>query len=120
MSKKLLLLWTVVSHLADFLSADPVPFDWSVKIAQQNALFAENDDERINAEGYPGMYTPLIGNGYLSHSKGVRSDTYFVSGVFNGETTSPSHRARIPATFAVTVDNSSTWKKGLFTGGEGI
>jgi trehalose/maltose hydrolase-like predicted phosphorylase len=50
----------------------------------------------------------LIGNGYLSHAKGVRSDTMFLSGVYNGETTSPSHRARIPATLAVTVDNSVT------------
>jgi trehalose/maltose hydrolase-like predicted phosphorylase len=79
-----------------------------VKASQFNALFAENDDEPINSEGYPGVYTPLIGNGYLSHSKGVRSDTYFISGLFNGETTSPSHRARIPATFAVTINNSST------------
>jgi hypothetical protein len=29
----------------------------------------------------------------------------FVSGVFNGETTSPSHRARIPSTFAVHATN---------------
>lgn len=32
----------------------------------------------------------------------------YISGVFNGETTSPSHRAKIPATYAVTVDNSKT------------
>jgi hypothetical protein len=50
----------------------------------------------------------LIGNGYLSHAKGVRSDYMYISGVFNGETTSPSHRAKIPATYAVTVDNSKT------------
>jgi trehalose/maltose hydrolase-like predicted phosphorylase len=50
----------------------------------------------------------LIGNGYISHAKGVRSNTMFVSGLFNGETTSPSHRAAIPASFAVTVTNSKT------------
>lgn len=49
---------------------------------------------------------PLVGNGYLSHAKGVRGDTMFVSGIFNGETTSPSHRAVIPATYAVQVRNS--------------
>jgi protein-glucosylgalactosylhydroxylysine glucosidase len=49
---------------------------------------------------------PLMGNGYLSHAKGVRSDTMYVSGVYNGETTSPSHRAALPATLAVTVENS--------------
>ena len=95
-------------HLVDFSSADTAPEEWSVKVENYNALFAENDDDHINLEGYPGIYTPLMGNGYLSHSKGVRSDTYFISGLFNGETTSPSHRARIPATFAVTVDNTST------------
>jgi protein-glucosylgalactosylhydroxylysine glucosidase len=31
-----------------------------------------------------------------------------ISGVFNGETTSPSHRAAIPASFAVTISNSIT------------
>ncbi|RYG68632.1 hypothetical protein EON64_04755, partial [archaeon] len=51
---------------------------------------------------------PLIGNGYLSHAKGVRSDTMYVSGIFNGETTSPSHRAALPALYAVTVDASTT------------
>jgi trehalose/maltose hydrolase-like predicted phosphorylase len=49
-----------------------------------------------------------MGNGYLSHAKGVRSDTIFISGVFNGETTSPSHRARIPANLAVTINNTIT------------
>lgn len=51
---------------------------------------------------------PTIGNGYISHAKGVRSDTMHVSGVFNGETTSPSHRASIPATLSATVANSIT------------
>ena len=102
------LLLCFVLHLLVHAAADPIPKDWSSKVTHYNALFAENDDGDINADGYPGIYTPLIGNGYLSHSKGVRSDTYFVSGVFNGETTSPSHRARIPATFAVTIDNTTT------------
>jgi protein-glucosylgalactosylhydroxylysine glucosidase len=79
-----------------------------MKIDQFNALYAANDDGKLNSEGYPGIYLPLLGNGYFSHSKGVRSDTYFISGVFNNETTSPSHRARIPATFAVTIENSTT------------
>lgn len=49
---------------------------------------------------------PLMGNGFISHSKGVRSDTMFVSGVFNDETTSPSHRASIPAHFNIDIENS--------------
>lgn len=49
-----------------------------------------------------------MGNGYLSHAKGVRSDTMFVSGIFNGETTSPSHRANIPAALAITVQNTTS------------
>lgn len=51
---------------------------------------------------------PLVGNGYISQAQGVRGDTMFISGIFNGETTSPSHRAAIPSTFAVTVDDSKT------------
>jgi len=85
-----------------------IPEEWKIKINAFNALFSENDDSPLNSEGYPGIYLPLIGNGYFSHSKGVRSDTYFISGVFNNQTTSPSHRARIPATFAVTIQNSTT------------
>jgi hypothetical protein len=37
-------------------------------------------------------YMPLLGNGYLAQA--ADDDTVFVSGVFNGEATSPSHRAR--------------------------
>ena len=55
--------------------------------------------------GYPGIYLPLIGNGYLAQDKGVRSDTMFVSGIFNNQTTSPSHRARIPAVYAIEIAN---------------
>lgn len=90
------------------LTISSLPEDWKDKVSSFNALFSENDDGRINNEGYPGIYLPLLGNGYFSHSKGVRSDTYFISGVFNNETTSPSHRARIPATFAITISNTTT------------
>ena len=85
-----------------------IPTEWEAKIAASNGLYSPDDDGDINQEGYPQIYLPLIGNGYISHSKGVRSDTYFISGVFNNETTSPSHRARIPATFAVQISNSQT------------
>ncbi len=70
-----------------------------------NALYSESDLAPIQSNGYPGIYLPLIGNGYMSQDKGVRSDTMFVSGIFNNKTTSPSHRARIPASFAITVDD---------------
>jgi trehalose/maltose hydrolase-like predicted phosphorylase len=85
-----------------------IPVEWQRQIDAYDAFYSENDDGKINSEGYPGIYLPLMGNGYFSHSKGVRSDTYFVAGVYNNETTSPSIRARIPATFAVQVENSAT------------
>eukprot|EP01032_Pedospumella_encystans_P019999 gene19999-22732_t len=85
-----------------------IPVEWKRQIDKFDAFYSENDDGEINSEGYPGIYMPLMGNGYFSHSKGVRSDTYFIAGVYNNETTSPSIRARIPATFAVQVENSET------------
>lgn len=99
---------TGLTSIASFSKFAVVPPSWQQKIDQFNALYSEDDDGPLNSEGYPGIYLPLLGNGYFSHSKGVRSDTYFISGVFNNETTSPSHRARIPATFAVTIPNTTT------------
>lgn len=108
-----------------------IPDDWELLVSGSNALYSSSDDGKINSEGYPGIYLPLIGNGYISHSKGVRSDTYFISGVFNNETTSPSHRARIPATFAIQIDNTEAagtlldlregtyYRRGVFTDGSG-
>jgi hypothetical protein len=87
-----------------------VPADWQAKVASFNAFFGANDDGVMNPEtGFPkDLYLPLIGNGYLAHAKGVRGDAMYVSGIFNGETTSPSHRARIPAELAVQIDGSTT------------
>ena len=86
-----------------------VPKDWQLQIDNLNAFYTEDDTAPLNLEGYPrDMYLPLLGNGYLSQEKGVRGDTMFVSGLFNNETTSPSHRARIPAMFAITVDKTKT------------
>jgi protein-glucosylgalactosylhydroxylysine glucosidase len=99
---------TGLTYLNYLSKESVVPPSWQQKINQFNALYSENDDGHLNTEGYPGIYLPLLGNGYFSHSKGVRSDTYFISGVFNNETTSPSHRARIPATLAVTIPNTTT------------
>eukprot|EP01031_Cornospumella_fuschlensis_P033191 gene33192-40158_t len=104
MRTALILLTLCVSCVAAI-----VPNDWQAKVASYNAFFAENDDGALVMDGFPkGVYLPLIGNGYLSHAKGVRSDTMYVSGIFNGETTSPSHRAAMPALYAVTVDDSTT------------
>jgi hypothetical protein len=91
------------------LKIDPL-HGWRDSINNYDAFYVDNDDGAINpSTGYPtGLYMPLIGNGYLSHAKGVRSDTMHISGLFNNETTSPSHRAAIPATFAVSVKNSNT------------
>eukprot|EP01040_Poterioochromonas_malhamensis_P014844 gene14844-16507_t len=99
----------VLACVLAYVCSAVIPSEWQEKIDRYNAFFAEDDTGKLNTEGYPyNMYLPLIGNGYLSHSKGVRSDTMFISGVFNGETTSPSHRARIPALYAVTIPNTTT------------
>lgn len=104
----LLLLGYVGAAVSAAADAQP-PADWAAKVDAFNAFFAENDDGLLDSTGYPkGLYLPTIGNGYLSHAKGVRSDTMHISGVFNGETTSPSHRASLPALFAFTVMNSTT------------
>mmetsp|Transcript_15402 Transcript_15402/g.23217 ORF Transcript_15402/g.23217 Transcript_15402/m.23217 type:complete len:782 (-) Transcript_15402:137-2482(-) len=104
----LLFISLIISFLLPSTTSHPIPHEWIDKISASNALYAPSDDAPINSEGYPDIYIPLIGNGYFSHSKGVRSDTYYISGVYNNQTTSPSHRARIPATFAVTISNSET------------
>ncbi|CAM9360841.1 unnamed protein product, partial [Ectocarpus fasciculatus] len=82
--------------------------DWAGRVESLNGFYCSDDTGKINPQtGYPGDFLlPLIGNGYLSHAKGVRSDTMYVSGIFNNETTSPAHRARIPATFAVLIDSA--------------
>ena len=85
------------------------PPEWLDKINSFNAFFGESDDGRLNTDGFPtNVYLPLMGNGYISHANGVRSDTMYISGVFNGETTSPSHRARLQAPLAVQVSNTTT------------
>jgi trehalose/maltose hydrolase-like predicted phosphorylase len=89
-------------------AASSIPVEWQRQIDKYDAFYSDNDDGEMNSEGYPDIYLPLMGNGYFSHSKGVRSDTYFIAGIYNNETTSPSIRARIPATFAVQVQNSET------------
>lgn len=82
--------------------------DWAARVAALDALYCPDDTGPIRPEtGYPAnILLPLMGNGYLGHDKGVRSDTMYVSGIFNNETTSPAHRARIPATLAVTIDSA--------------
>jgi protein-glucosylgalactosylhydroxylysine glucosidase len=89
-------------------SVGAIDSDWSQKVTSKNALYAENDDGLIDETGYPGIYLPLIGNGYFSHAKGVRSDEFYISGVFNNESEAPTHRARIPATFSITIDDTET------------
>ena len=91
------------------IAVQAIPVEWQIQIDTLNAFYADDDTSPLNLEGYPrDMYLPLLGNGYLSQEKGVRGDTMFVSGLFNNETTSPSHRARIPAMFAITVDKTET------------
>jgi protein-glucosylgalactosylhydroxylysine glucosidase len=97
-----------ISYVVAFREAGYIPEEWQQQIANFDAFYSENDDGEMNSEGYPGIYLPLMGNGYFSHSKGVRSDTYYIAGVYNLETTTPSIRARIPATLAIQVNNSKT------------
>jgi hypothetical protein len=102
-----LLCVTILGYSCQSIFA--MPEDWQLRVDSLNAFYAPTDLLPIDNEtGYPQIYLPLIGNGYLSHSKGVRSDTMYVSGVFNNETTSPSHRAQIPAAFAITITEEST------------
>lgn len=87
-----------------------IPKDWAERVARYDAFYCEDDTIPLGPEGYPDqLYLPLIGNGYFAHAKGVRADTYHISGIFNNETTSPSHRARIPATFAITIQEEMTY-----------
>jgi len=49
-------------------------------------------------------YNPMIGNGRLATV--IRSKDIFMSGLFNGRAkTSPSHRARIPSTINIFMEN---------------
>ena len=82
------------------LALSQPPLDWAAKAAQGKLLFSEilPVDTRVNA---------TIGNGFLSTSVG--SDTVYISGLFNGESSeSPSHRARIPGYCAVTFSNAQS------------
>jgi hypothetical protein len=83
-----------------------MPTDWSKQVNSYNAFYVNDDSAPLGDNGYPeDLYLPLIGNGYISQAKGVRSDSMFVSGIFNNATTSPSHRARIPAMYAASISN---------------
>ncbi len=42
-----------------------MPSDWEARVNSFNALYAESDLDNLNVQGYPGIYIPLIGNGYL-------------------------------------------------------
>ena len=99
--KSFVLLFGLILFIAGFEAAKKVsriPVEWKRQIEKFDAFYSENDDGETNAEGYPGIYMPLMRSDYFLHSKGVRSDTYFFAGVYNNETTSPSIRARVPAT----------------------
>lgn len=81
----------------------PPPNEWSSRIQNFDAFY--NTDDSLTE--FSKQYLPALANGYLSNNEGVKCDTMFVSGIYNGESTSPSHRARFPATFAISVTNSS-------------
>lgn len=102
-AKGLLFIWWFHAKGIEAIAS----LQWQKRIATLNAFFSESDSNPIADNGYPdGTYLPLIGNGYISHAKGVRDDTMFVAGIYNGQTTSPSHRARLPATLSVQIINS--------------
>jgi hypothetical protein len=57
-----------------FVFANAIPDDWKKDIEEKNALFALSDDD-------PNISGALLGNGYFSSDiKGVRSDSYYISG----------------------------------------
>jgi trehalose/maltose hydrolase-like predicted phosphorylase len=88
-------------------AASPPQADWAARVNSLDAMYCSDDSAPLDKSGYPeGLLLPLMGNGYLSHGQGVRADTMYLSGIFNGETTSPAHRARLPAPLAVTVDSA--------------
>jgi len=95
-------------------TAYPIPAEWQSKIDRHQAVFAPSDDGMIDPQtDWPvttngPLFMPLMGNGYVSHAHGVRGNKYYISGVFNNMTTSPAHRAILPATMAVQVDDSVT------------
>src|SRR5690349_14170787 len=90
--------WTV--RLAIFL---PVvlglapPEEWASRIALHNMFFAPDDSVE-------GLYLPVMGNGYLAHQIGDQS--LYVAGVYNNETTSPAHRARIPPVLNIEIQST--------------
>ena len=71
------------------------PASWAAAIARADRLFLPSD-----AAADPQYDLPQLGNGFLATQ--VMTDSLFVAGLYNGYSTqTPSHRARIPAPFAV-------------------
>lgn len=102
-----LLIITLVNIIKSKELNNNIPKEWQDKINNYNAFYTNDDSFPIDATtGYPmNLYLPTLGNGYVAHGAGIRGDTLFISGLFNNETTNPSHRASIPTTFNISIDN---------------
>jgi hypothetical protein len=86
-----LMLASAASRLA---FAQEPPADWAAKVDAHDMLWTP-DDSAVSANNMP-----MIGNGFLASQ--VMSDSIYTAGLFNGYLTKdPSHRARLPATFAI-------------------
>jgi hypothetical protein len=73
-----------------------LPTDWLEAYLHADLLFSPNDS-LVNPS-----QLPEIGNGFLATQ--IMTDSIWVSGLFNGYLTeTPSHRARIPATNAISA-----------------
>eukprot|EP01114_Cavostelium_apophysatum_P022690 TRINITY_DN8295_c0_g1_i1.p1 TRINITY_DN8295_c0_g1~~TRINITY_DN8295_c0_g1_i1.p1 ORF type:complete len:699 (+),score=116.92 TRINITY_DN8295_c0_g1_i1:246-2342(+) len=86
-------------------SAPIIPPEWKVRILEGNMLYShtEPSDSSLQAS---------VGNGYIATVIG--SDTQYIAGVYNGlNSVTPSHRARIPATTAITINNMDAYGSAL-------
>jgi hypothetical protein len=78
-----------------------LPSDWVESYLQADLLFAPSDSS-VNPS-----QLPEIGNGFLATQ--LMTESIWVSGLFNGYLTeTPSHRARIPATNAISAPGTES------------
>lgn len=98
--KRPVLLSTILAIVAS------QPSSWLPRIAANNFLYAP-DDAKV-----PQNALPILSNGFLATQ--FMSSDLFASLLFNGYSTiDPSHRARIPATLALSIEGATPCDGGL-------
>lgn len=84
------------------LAAGAFPAAWEARVERGSMLATAVPQDFLQ---YDPQNLPIVANGYVGTL--VASNTTFISGVYNGfSSVTPSHRARIPGTVSITVDNS--------------